>query len=102
MVELKLSDFQGLEHHEDVTKVVFQYIAMLQEDPSKLEGFVAESRHLADLAFYYRQKSESRTFTTSTAKRMQTQVPPKWYIGIGSRSKDFNVPLMTKALDTLQ
>ncbi|KAH7024472.1 peptidase M16 inactive domain-containing protein [Microdochium trichocladiopsis] len=100
-IEVGLTE-AGLEHHEDVAKAVFQYISMLQEDPSKLKDFVDESRHLADLAFYYRQKSESRTFTSSTCRRMQTQVPPKWYIGIGERAKAFDLELMTKALDLLR
>lgn len=82
--------------------MVFQYIVMLQKAPSKLESFIAESRHLSDLAFFYRQKTESRAFTSSTAKRMQTQVPPKWYIGIGGRSKEFDEPLLAKALNRLQ
>ncbi|KXJ87314.1 metallopeptidase [Microdochium bolleyi] len=100
-VEVGLTEL-GLEHHEDVTKIIFQYIAMLQEDPSMLAGFVAESRQLADLAFYYRQKTDSRTFTSSTCRRMMTQVPPKWYIGIGNRSTEFDNDLMIRALGLLQ
>jgi len=64
---------EGLKHYQEITKIFFQYVAMLKEQPP-LEWIVAELMKLAEVEFRFRQKSQP----SDTVSRLSGDMQKPW------------------------
>ncbi|KAA8642913.1 hypothetical protein EYZ11_009044 [Aspergillus tanneri] len=87
---------EGLRQYREVTKVVFEYIAMLKEREPE-QWIFDESKNLAEVEFRFKQKSPASRFTSRLSSVMQKQLPREWLLS-GSLFRKFDPDLIKKAL----
>lgn len=91
---------EGLKQHHEVTKVVFQYIAMIKErEPEK--WIFDEMKDLAEVDFRFRQKTPASRFTSKLSSVMQQPLPREWLLS-GSLLREFNPEKIKEALSYLR
>ncbi|WEW56245.1 metalloprotease [Emydomyces testavorans] len=97
-ISVRLTE-DGLHHHEEVVKVVFQYIALIKEHPPQ-QWIFDEMKNLSEVDFRFRQKSPASRFTSSVSSVMQKPYPREWLIS-GSLLRKFEPELITRGLSYL-
>jgi insulysin len=90
----------GLEKYHEVVKIVFQYIAMMRENPP-LEWMHDETKNLAEVDFRFRQKSPASRFTSSISSVMQRQLPREWLLS-ASKLRKFDAKIIVEAMECLR
>jgi insulysin len=68
-VSVKLTE-DGLKNYKEVTKIIFQYIAMVREKPPQ-QWIVDEQIRMSEVAFRFKQKSPPSRTTSALASVMQ-------------------------------
>jgi insulysin len=90
----------GLKDYHGVVKIVFQYIALMRENPP-LEWMHDETKNLAEVDFRFRQKSPASRFTSSISSVMQRTLPREWLLS-ASKLRKFDAKQITEAIDYLR
>jgi insulysin len=83
-----------------VTKVVFQYISLLREGPPQKRIF-DEIKHLNELRFKYKEKTNVASFTMSVTTRLHGPIPREWLLGPDCHTK-FDPELIKRGIECLQ
>lgn len=99
-VTVTLTDV-GLVHYKQVVKTVFQYIAMIKEQPT-LQWVFDEMKRIAELNFLFQVDERSPTkFTGDLSSILQTRVPRKWLLN-GKQLKRFDASLIANDFSHLR
>lgn len=99
-ISIKLTE-DGLKHYKEVTKIVFQYIAMMREWPPQ-EWIVDELKRMSEVDFRYKQKSPASRTTSSLGGTMQKPYPRDRLLSGPSLIRKFNPEAISKALSYLR
>ncbi|EEP79149.1 hypothetical protein UREG_03995 [Uncinocarpus reesii 1704] len=97
-ISIRLTE-DGLHHHQEVAKAVFQYIALIKENPPE-QWIFDEMKNLAEVDFRFKQKSPASRFTSSLSSVMQKPYPREWLISC-SLLRKFDPALITRGLSYL-
>ena len=77
-INLRLTE-EGMHQHREVLRIIFQYIAMLRENPP-LAWISDEMRRLAEVEFKFRQKSPPFRTVSNLAQLMQKTCMPREHL----------------------
>lgn len=91
----------GLKNYKEVVQVVFQYIAMLKEQPPH-EWMVDEMAKIAEVQFKYRHKTPASSTTSGLSQKMQKPLPRDQLLSGGSLIREFNPEAIKAGLDALR
>ncbi|KAI9827289.1 MAG: Insulinase (Peptidase M16) [Thelocarpon impressellum] len=92
---------EGLKQCQEIVKVVFQYISLLQETPPQA-WIVEEMKGIAEVDFRFRQKTAASGFTSWVSAVMQRPVPREWLLSASSLIRKFDPESITNALTHLR
>ena len=99
-VEMRLTE-EGLKNYKEITKVFFQYVSMLRDDPPQ-QWIFDEQKGMADVDFKFKQKSPASRFTSRISSVMQKPLPREWLLSGQSLLRTFDLKLIENALNLLQ
>ncbi|KAH7135013.1 Metalloenzyme, LuxS/M16 peptidase-like protein [Dendryphion nanum] len=99
-ISVKLTD-DGLKHYQEVTKIIFQYIAMIREDPPH-KWIVDEQIRISEVDFRFKQKSPPSKTTSALASVMQKPYHRKQLLSGPATIKKFDAELIKQAMDYLR
>jgi insulysin len=99
-VEIRLTP-EGLERCQDILKVIFQYIALMKEQPPQKWMF-DEIKNMGDVNFRFKQKSPASRFTSSISAVMQKPIPRNWLLSSSSKLRRFDADAIVKATEFLR
>ena len=91
----------GLEHYQDVMKVVFQYISLMKEQPP-LEWMFDEMKTMGNVNFRFKQKSPASRFTSATSAVMQKPLPRQWLLSGSTKLRKFDPDGIVRAMQSLR
>ncbi|KAJ5536000.1 Peptidase M16 core [Penicillium frequentans] len=91
---------EGLKLHQEVAKVIFEYIAMIKEREPE-QWIFDEMKNLAEVDFRFKQKTPASRFTSRLSSVMQKQLPREWLLS-GSLLRRFDSALIKKAMSYLR
>ncbi|KAF2816319.1 LuxS/MPP-like metallohydrolase [Mytilinidion resinicola] len=100
VVRVKLTE-EGLKHYKEVTKTIFQYIAMMRESPPQ-EWIVDEMKRMSEVDFKYKQKSPASRTTSLLSGIMQRPYPRELLLSGPSLIRKFNAEAINKAATYLR
>jgi insulysin len=92
---------EGLKNYREVVTTVFQYIAMMRENPP-LEWMWEEQKNMADVEFRFKQKSPASRFTSRVSAVMQRPLPRNWLLSGTSRLRKFDPEGIVQAMQFLR
>ncbi|KAF2021275.1 hypothetical protein BU24DRAFT_416934 [Aaosphaeria arxii CBS 175.79] len=98
-INVKLTE-DGLKHYKEVTKIIFQYIAMIREKPPQ-EWVVEEQIRMSEVDFRFKQKSPPSRTTSALASVMQKPYERKQLLSGPATIKRFDSKLISEALEYL-
>ena len=87
---------EGLKQHREVTKVIFEYLAMLKEREPE-QWIFDEMKNLTEVDFRFKQKSPASRFTSRLSSVMQKPLPREWLMS-GSNLRKYDSDAIKKAL----
>lgn len=87
---------EGLKQHREVTKVIFEYLAMIKEREPE-QWIFDEMKNLTEVDFRFKQKSPASRFTSRLSSVMQKPLPREWLLS-GSNLRKFDAEAIKKAL----
>ncbi|PYH90104.1 LuxS/MPP-like metallohydrolase [Aspergillus ellipticus CBS 707.79] len=87
---------EGLKQHREVTRVIFEYIAMIKEREPE-QWIFDEMKNLAEVEFRFKQKSPASRFTSRLSSVMQKPYPREWLLSCNLLRK-FDADAVKKAL----
>ncbi|KAF2220544.1 Metalloenzyme, LuxS/M16 peptidase-like protein [Elsinoe ampelina] len=90
----------GLTHYKEVVKTLFQYIAMIKDQPPQ-EWIVEEMKQLAEVDFRFRQKIPASRTTSSLVGVMQKPYPRDKLLSAQSLIWRFDPKAIKRGLDHL-
>lgn len=99
-VSIRLTE-DGLKNYQEVVKTVFQYIAMVKEQPPQ-EWIVTEMAQLAEVDFKFKQKIPASRTTSSYSGVMQKPYPREKLLSAGSLIWKFDSDAIKRGLDCLR
>ena len=91
----------GLKEYQEIVKVVFQYISMLQQTPPQ-KWIVDEIGGMAKVDFRFKQKSPASSFTSKLSSEMQKPLPREWLLSGSSLIREFDAQAIIKAMSFLR
>ncbi|USW51351.1 Putative peptidase M16, metalloenzyme, LuxS/M16 peptidase, peptidase M16, middle/third [Septoria linicola] len=92
---------KGLENHREVIKTIFQYIAMLKEEPP-LEWVTKETAQLAEIDFKFKQKIPASRTTSHMSGVMQKPLPREWLLSGQYLVRKHDPEAITRGLNALR
>ena len=98
--EIRLTP-EGMDHQQDILKVVFQYISLMKEQPP-LEWMFDELKNMGDVNFRFKQKSPASRFTSSTSAVMQKPLPRNWLLSGSTKLRRFDPDAVTRSMQYLR
>jgi insulysin len=98
-VSTRLTEF-GLKNYSEIVKVIFQYIAMIKEQPPQ-EWIVDEMMRLAEVDFKFRQKSPASRTVSGLSGTMQRPYPRDQLLSAQALIRKFNPEAIKVGLDAL-
>jgi len=98
-ISLRLTT-DGLKHYQEVVKAVFQYIAMVNEQPPQ-KWIVDESANLAEVEFKFRQKSPASRTVSHLSGVMQKPLPREMLLSGQSLIRKFDPDAIKRGLAAL-
>lgn len=98
-VSLRLTT-DGTKHYKEMIKVLFQYIAMIKEQPPQ-KWIVDESANLADVEFKFRQKAPASRTVSHLSGVMQEPLPREMLLSGRSRVRKFDPEAIERGLAAL-
>ncbi|KAJ4374648.1 metalloprotease [Didymella sp. IMI 355093] len=99
-VDFRLTE-RGMEHYREVLRTLFQYIAMLKENPP-LDRILDEMRRLAEIGFKFRQKSPPSRTVSDLAQLMQNVYIPREHLLSSSLIHKFDPENIERGLSYLR
>ncbi|KAH8697779.1 a-pheromone processing metallopeptidase Ste23 [Talaromyces proteolyticus] len=99
-ISVRLTE-DGLVHHREVVKTIFQYIALIKERTPE-QWIFDEMKNLAEVDFRFKQKSPASRFTSRLSSVMQKPLPREWLLSGNNLLRKFDAELITKALSYLR
>ena len=90
----------GLKNYREIVKVIFQYIAMVKEQPPQ-QWIVDEMSKLAEVDFTYRQKIPASTTVSGLSGTMQRPIPRDQLLSAQSLIRKFNPEAIILGLEAL-
>lgn len=99
-VSLRLTT-DGLKNYQPVIKAIFQYIAMLKEQPPQ-EWIVEEQKKLAEIDFKFQQKIPASRTTSHLSGVMQKPIPRDRLLSAQSLIRTFNRDGIERGLAALR
>lgn len=99
-VHISLS-YAGLEHYQEVVKVLFQYISLLNESPPE-EWIFKEMATMSQVNFRFREKSSASRTVSSLSGLMQRSYPRERLLSAPSVIRQFDGPAIKQALSFLK
>lgn len=99
-VDFRLTE-RGMEHYREVLKILFQYIAMLKDNPP-LDRILVEMRHLAEVGFKFRQKNPPSQTVSDLAQLMQNVYIPRKHLLSSSLIHTFDQKNIERGLSYLR
>lgn len=99
-ISIRLTE-EGLEKYQEIVKVVFEYIALMKEEPPQ-QWIVDEVKGMAEVDFRFKQKSPASSFTSNTSSIMQKPLPREWLLSGQSLIRKFDGEAISKALTYLR
>ncbi|KAK4058930.1 metalloprotease [Microbotryomycetes sp. JL221] len=91
---------EGLDHHEDVTSVIFAYIDLLRTNPPEQWAFDEVSR-LSEMAFRFKEKSPPTSTTMEIALSMSRPYPREKLLSAPWKSTQFNPNIVKQLLNNM-
>nr|POE87489.1 a-factor-processing enzyme [Quercus suber] len=98
-INIRLTE-EGLKHYHEIIKVVFQYIAMIKEQPVH-KWIFEEMSKLAEVDFRFKQKSPASSTTSRLSGIMQKPFPRDQILSAQSLIREFNPEGIKRGLDHL-
>jgi insulysin len=92
-ISVRLTE-DGLAHHREVVKTIFQYIAMIKEKKPE-QWIFDEMKNLAEVDFRFKQKSPASRFTSRLSSVMQKPLPREWLLSGTSLFRKFDAEQIT-------
>jgi insulysin len=99
-INVKLTE-DGLKHYHEIVKIIFQYIAMVREQPPQ-KWVVDEMIGMSKVEFTFKQKSPPSRTTSALAAVMQKPYPRKQLLSGPAVIKTFDVELISQAMTYLR
>ncbi|KAF2279892.1 LuxS/MPP-like metallohydrolase [Westerdykella ornata] len=99
-ISIKLTE-EGLKNYREVTKIVFQYIAMMREQPPQ-QWVVDELMRMSEVSFRFKQKAPPSRTTSAVASVMQKPLDRKHLLSGVSVIKKFDPEAISEALSYLR
>src|SRR5690606_24113605 len=90
----------GVEHVDDITGLVFQFIELARRDGIE-EWIYDELRVMAELAFRYQEQGSAVSYASSMARRLQ-EYPPAELITAAYTYQDFSPELLEQVFASLR
>jgi insulysin len=90
----------GLEHYQEVVKVVFQYISLLKES-RPLQWVFDEMKVMSEVDFRFKQKTPASSFTSELSSVMQHSYPRELLLNGTSVLRKFDCAAISKAMKYL-
>ncbi|KAF9357740.1 Insulinase (Peptidase M16) [Mortierella sp. NVP85] len=92
---------EGLEHYEDVTLIIFQYIQMLRQEG--IRPYIwDEITSLAATSFRFKEKSPAAGYVSRLASVMQRGYAPEWVLSGSHLIRGSDPSLIMKCIDALK
>ncbi|KAM0526284.1 hypothetical protein ACHAPS_004017 [Verticillium nonalfalfae] len=98
--QIRLTE-EGLKNYQEITKIFFQYVSLLQET-SPQEWIFDEQKGLADVDFKFKQKTPASRFTSKISSVMQKPLPREWLLSGHSKLRKFDPELIREGLACLR
>jgi insulysin len=98
-ISVRLTE-EGLKNYENVTEVVFQYLAMLKEHPPQ-QWIFDELKKMSEVDFRFKQKSPASKTTSALSAVMQKPYPRDYLLSGPSLIRKFNPEGIKRGLDSL-
>lgn len=98
-VGMRLTD-SGLQNYREVVKTVFQYIALLKQNPP-YEWVVDEMKKLSEVEFRFQQKSPASRTTSMLSGVMQQPLPRDQILSGHKLIRKFNPEGIKRGLDSI-
>ncbi len=99
-ISVRLTE-DGLSKYDEVVKVVFQYISLLQESPPQ-EWIVDEIKGMAEVDFRFKEKTPASSFTSKLSSVMQKPLPREWLLSGPHLIRKYDPDAISKALSYLR
>lgn len=99
-ISIRLTE-DGLKEYREVTKVVFQYISLIKENPPQ-SWICDEIKGMAEVDFRFEEKSPASTFTSRLSSIMQKPYPREWLLSGSSLIRKFDSEAISKAMTCLR
>ena len=99
-VSVKLTE-EGLEKYQEIVKVLFQYIALIKEQPPQ-KWIFDEIKGMAEVDFRFQQKSPASSFTSKMSGQMQKPLPRERLLSGSSLVPIFDGAAISKGLACLR
>ncbi|KAF2871159.1 Metalloenzyme, LuxS/M16 peptidase-like protein [Massariosphaeria phaeospora] len=99
-INIKLTE-DGLKHYKEVTKIVFQYIAMIRNQPPQ-KWIVDEQIRISEVDFRFKQKSPPSRTTSALGSVMQKPYDRKMLLSGPAVTRKFDAELISQAMSYLR
>ncbi|KMQ45885.1 hypothetical protein HL42_3385 [Trichophyton rubrum] len=99
-ISIRLTE-DGLQHYQEVIKIIFQYISLIKERAPE-QWIFDEMKNLSEVDFKFKQKSPASKFTSSLSSVMQKPYPREWLLSGSSLLRKFEPELITKGFSYLR
>ena len=99
-VEIRLTE-EGLKVYPEIVKVIFQYIALMRENPPQ-EWIVDEMIGISKVEFRFMQKSPASSFTSRISSVMQQEYPREWLLSTPALIRKFDGKAISRAMENLR
>lgn len=99
-VSIRLTE-DGLEKYQEIVKVLFQYLALIKEQPPQ-KWIFDEMKGMAEVDFRFQQKSRASNFTSMTSGTMQKPLPRERLLSGISLIRKFDSEAISKGLSWLR
>ncbi|KAF2705769.1 LuxS/MPP-like metallohydrolase [Pleomassaria siparia CBS 279.74] len=99
-ISVKLTE-DGLVHYKEVTKIIFQYIAMVREQPPQ-KWVVDEQIRMSEVDFRFKQKSPPSRTTSALAAVMQKPYNRKMLLSGPAVIRKFDAERISQAMTYLR
>ncbi|KAK5166544.1 metalloprotease [Saxophila tyrrhenica] len=99
-VDIKLTE-SGLKNYQEVVKAVFQYIALVKDEPPQ-KWIVDEMAQLSEVGFKFQQKSPASRTVSSYSMLMQKPIPRDRLLSAPSKITKFDADAIKAGLDALR
>ena len=77
-ITIRLTE-EGLKCYQEVVKIVFQYISLIQEAPPQ-EWIMTEIKSVGEVDFRFREKTPASSFASRMSSVMQKPLPREWLL----------------------